>query len=88
MQVIQIVPATIQERDAFFFERGPESIKRRLQVKDTQGQLLEDIDQCSCLYALTEICTGDPFSREHRAMFGLEGNSTWPDLGIKSQSSC
>ena len=81
MQFLLTVPASIFPCDTFFFERGPESIIRRLQVKDIQGRLLEDIDQYNCLYAITEICTGDPVVRQGRATFGLEGNSAWPDLG-------
>ena len=77
MQFILTVPAAIEPCDCFFFERGPESIIRRLQVKDIQGRLLEDIDQYNCLYAITEICTADPTVRQHRAMFGLEGNLSW-----------
>jgi len=50
-------------------------------VKDIQGRLLEDIDQYNCLYAITEICTADPTSRQHRSTFNLEGNNTWADLG-------
>ena len=59
MQFILTVPAAIQPCDCFFFERGPESIIRRLQVKDIQGRLLEDIDQYNCLYVITEICKAD-----------------------------
>ena len=50
-------------------------------MKDIQGRLLEDIDQYNCLYAITEICTGDPVVRQGQATFSLEGNSAWPDLG-------
>ena len=40
-----------------FFDRGIESIIRRLQIFDTGGNLLESIDHYNCLYAITELWT-------------------------------
>ena len=66
----------------FFSERGPESIIRRFAIKDYQGCVLEDIDQCTnMLYAITEICTGDPVTRQKRGQFTLEGNSLLVECG-------
>ena len=49
----------------FFSERGPESIIQRFDIKEYQGCVLEDIDQCTnMLYAITKICTGDPVTRQ------------------------
>ena len=52
-----------------------------MQIKDIQGRVLEDIDQYNLVYAVTEICTGDPATRSGRDLFTMEGNSTWNDLG-------
>ena len=38
-----VFPAGIRAQDAFCFERGPESLIRRMQIKDIQGRVLEDI---------------------------------------------
>jgi hypothetical protein len=65
----------------FFFERGPESIIRRFQIRDIQGRVLEDIDNYNLVYAITEICTNEEITRRRRGMFHMEGNSIFPDLG-------
>ena len=77
MQFLLTVPGTIMPCNTFFFERGPESIIRLLQVNDSQARLLEDIDQYNCLYAIAEICTADPTVRQNRATLGCK----WLDLG-------
>ena len=59
-------PTFIKPSEMFFLERGPESIIRRFTIKDIQGRVLEDIDQYNMLYAITEICTGDPVTRQKR----------------------
>ena len=56
MQFLLTVPAVIQPCDCFFFERGPESIIRRLQVKDIQGRLLEDL----AISISTTVCMPSP----------------------------
>ena len=58
-------PDFLTASDTFFLERGPESIIRRFTIKDIQGRVLEDIDQYNMLYAITEICTGDPGTRQN-----------------------
>ena len=74
-------PRALAPYHCFFFERGPESIIRRLQIKDTQGRMLEDIDQYNLVYAVTEICTNNEQNRKNRDQFHMEGNTTFPDLG-------
>ena len=75
------LPNTIRDQDAFFFERGPESLIRRFQIKDIQGRVLEDLDNYNLTYAVTEICTNSPDNRSGRDMFSMEGNSTWQNFG-------
>ena len=53
------VPALSRPKNMFCFERGSESLIRRSQIQDIQGQVLEDIDNYNLLYAVTEICTGN-----------------------------
>ena len=48
-------PANLNATHAFFFERGPESIIRRFQVRDVQGSILEDIDNYNMLYAIRNL---------------------------------
>ena len=73
---------SVRASDCFHFERGPESIIRRLQIKDIQGRVLEDIDQYNMVYAITELCTADPETRGKRSAFYLEGGSgPYEDLG-------
>jgi len=45
------------------FERGPESLIRRLQITDANGNLLENIEHYNEIYGLTEICTAPNYSR-------------------------
>ena len=74
-------PDFLTASDTFFLERGPESIIRRFTIKDIQGRVLEDIDQYNMLYGITEICTGDPLTRQRRGQFTLEGNSLLVECG-------
>ena len=62
-------PETLTPSDAFFLERGPESIFRRFTIKDIQERVLEDIDNYNTLYAITEICTTEPSTRSRRGLF-------------------
>jgi hypothetical protein len=64
---LSFYPTVWIHRTAFHFERGPESIIRRLQIKDIQGRVLEDIDQYNMVYAITELCTADPETRDKRS---------------------
>lgn len=75
------LPVGIKRSDAFFFERGPESMIKRFQIKDVQGRILEDIDNYNLVYAVTEICTNEISTRQARDQFSMEGNDTWSDLG-------
>ena len=74
-------PDTLTISDTFFLERGPESIIRRFTIKDIQGRILEDIDQYNMLYAVTEICTGEPITRQKRGQFNLEGQKYLVECG-------
>ena len=60
-----------------FFDRGIESIIRRLQIFDTGGNLLESIDHYNCLYAITELCTSEPDVRKSRGRFTMECFDPW-----------
>ena len=71
-----------------FFDRGIESIIRRVQIFDTSGNLLESIDHYNCLYAVTELCTSEPDVRKSRGRFTMEcldawnyeiGSCVWPE---------
>lgn len=66
---------------SFFFERGPESIIRRLTITDIQGRILEDIDQYNMVYAITEICTNDSDTRLRRGTMHMEGQYPNESLG-------
>jgi len=75
------LPNTIRDQDTFFFERGPESLIRRFQIKDIQGRVLEDLDNYNLIYAVTEICTNSPDNRAGRDRFSMEGNDTYNNFG-------
>jgi hypothetical protein len=75
-------------REMVCFDRGFESIIRRIQIEDMNGNILESIDDYNCLYALTELCTGEPDVRRQRGRFTMEcfqendlehGTDIWPD---------
>ena len=79
-----------------FFDRGIESIIRRLQIFDTGGNLLESIDHYNCLYAVTELCTSEPDVRKSRGRFTMEcldpwnyeiGACVWPEQFATSLSA-
>jgi hypothetical protein len=76
------LPVAISPADCFLFDRGPESIIRRLQVKDVQGRVLEDIDQYNMVYAITEICTNDSMVRDRRGMFHMESAASNNGTGL------
>lgn len=67
--------------DTIMFERGPESIIRRFQIRDIQQRILEDIDNYNSLYAVTELCTGNAEIRNKRGRFHHEGNPYEPSMG-------
>ena len=83
-------------REFVCLDRGIESIIRRLQIEDMNGNLLESIDDYNCLYALTELCTGEPDVRRQRGRFTLEsfqeedlehGTDIWPDANAVGATS-
>ena len=45
------------------FERGPESILRRVLVQDASGNLLETMENYNDLYCLTELLTNNKLNR-------------------------
>ncbi len=55
--------------DCIRFERGCESVIRRLEVKDQSGQLVESLNDYDLIYAITEICQDDQNSRQTRGSF-------------------
>jgi len=71
------------------FERGPESLIRRLQITDANGNLLENIEHYNEIYGLTEICTapiqsrqtiGSFFGENYKGLYGINRvvtSGTW-----------
>jgi hypothetical protein len=76
-----------RDLETIFLDRGIESIIRRLEIFDTNGNRLESIDNYNCLYAVTELCTALPEVRQGRGRFTFEcltesnyerGSELWP----------
>jgi hypothetical protein len=61
-----------QHVDGIRFERGPESMIRRIEIKDQSGQLIESLENYNLVYALSEICQDDPDTRQNRGSFFME----------------
>jgi len=61
-----------QHVDAIRFERGCESMIRRIEIKDQSGQLIESLENYNLIYALTEVCQDDPDTRQHKGSFFME----------------
>ena len=55
------------------FERGPESMFRRIQIFDASGNLLENFENYNDLYCLTELLTNNVNNRRGVASFHGEG---------------
>ena len=55
------------------FERGPESMFRRVQIFDASGALLENFENYNDLYTLTELLTNNHSNRSGTGMFHGEG---------------
>lgn len=55
------------------FERGPESMFRRIQIFDASGNLLENFENYNDLYCLTELLTNNVNNRQGVATFHGEG---------------
>jgi hypothetical protein len=55
------------------FERGPESMFRRVQIQDSSGNLLESIENYNDLYCLTELLSDNVSNRKGVSTFHGEG---------------
>lgn len=55
------------------FERGPESMFRRVQFQDASGGLLENFENYNDLYCLQELCTNSANNRSGPNLFHGEG---------------
>ena len=55
------------------FERGPESMFRRVVIQDASGNLLENFENYNDLYCLTELLTNNKSNREGPGCFHGEG---------------
>ena len=55
------------------FERGPESMFRRVQIQDSSGNLLESFENYNDLYCLTELMTDNAANRQGVSTFHGEG---------------
>ena len=55
------------------FDRGPESIFRRIQIFDASGNLLENYENYNDLYCATELMTNNSQLRSNSGMFHGEG---------------
>jgi hypothetical protein len=55
------------------FERGPESMFRRIQIFDASGNLLENFENYNDMYALTELLTNNHANRRGVSTFHGEG---------------
>ena len=72
-----IVPAagqTVTAANGYVrFERGPESMFRRVLIQDASGNLLENFENYNDLYCLTELLTNNKSNREGPGCFHGEG---------------
>ena len=55
------------------FERGPESMFRRVLIQDASGNLLENFENYNDLYCLTELLTNNKTNREGPGCYHGEG---------------
>lgn len=55
------------------FERGPESMFRRLQFMDATGAILENFENYNDMYAIQELCTNNANNRSGPNVFHGEG---------------
>ena len=55
------------------FERGPESMFRRVIIQDASGNLLENFENYNDVYCLTELLTNNKSNREGPGCFYGEG---------------
>jgi hypothetical protein len=84
------------DKEVIHFDRGFESLIRRIDIYDMNGNLLEAIDHYNCLYAITELCTSEPETRMSRGRFTMEclqpsnyasGTDVWPDQHFQTLST-
>lgn len=84
------------DKEVIHFDRGFESLIRRIDIYDMNGNLLEAIDHYNCLYAITELCTSEPETRKARGRFTMEclqpddcarGTDVWPDQQFQTLSN-
>ena len=55
------------------FERGPESLFKRVMIQDASGNLLETLENCNDLYCLTELLTNNKTNRSGPGVYHGEG---------------
>jgi hypothetical protein len=55
--------------DIVYFDKGPNSIIQRLEIFDTAGHKLEDLENYNLTYKLIEVCTSDPVTQACRGSF-------------------
>ena len=60
------------------FERGPESMFRRVQYQDSSGNLLESFENYNDIYCLTELLTDNVSNRTNVSPFHGEGLTVAP----------
>lgn len=66
------------------FERGIESIFRRIQITDASGNLLENLEHYNELYALQELMSAPKLSREGLGFVNGEGlNNSFNNVYVK-----
>ena len=67
------VVANSQSNGYVRFERGPESMFRRVLIQDASGNLLENFEHYNDLYCLSELLTNNKSNREGPGCFHGEG---------------
>ena len=67
------VVANSQSNGYVRFERGPESMFRRVLIQDASGNMLENFEHYNDLYCLTELLTNNKQIREGPGCFHGEG---------------
>lgn len=79
---LSLMGSTISANSEVALDRGVQSIIGRWQLYDASGHLLEDFQNYHLLYAMNEICTGNPVTRGFRGSFfgesrgGIAGDPT------------
>jgi hypothetical protein len=68
-----LLPDNVNGEGYVRFERGPESMFRRVQIFDASGNLLENFENYNDMYCLTELLTDNAQNRSGVSMFHGEG---------------